>query len=506
MSASIHLEKEQLKIENQALNIGDLEKELKTYKDNLQQIQIINCSIKRLDKEIFKDLKHLKILELDENLIEELPEKIFENNTNLQKISIKNNKLKEVDLDTFCSLSKLEILDLSKNKINCIRGSYSTKIPCIFDFSFNEIPRLELNWFKMSLSEFSIYQLNFESNKINNIKYCDTLGGSVINLMKNPIEEIFFQDDFYQHINGIKIENSYFEKLLQKLFSASDQKLFISKIYNYDNDGCKNSLILLWLIKEKKFENYDLLFDDSFVLDLEIINVWLNQNHVTISEGKIFRDLFYLYLKSDNLKLINSLLPLKSILNVCFRNDSKYLGIINQNLYEPNVITPDDLIINVTNYYIKIIKCFKMVRKNNNISLAFYLVCLLNLFIVTKKINSSDLSIELLQIFSDWKEFEDYIFIFLRDLKQKKWDNYIDELIFNFYLYDETEKHYLEYAIQEPNKSFYNMVEKKIEQKWNTFIRIFYYAKLLVFVIFLIIFTLHVENIEDNDLDSYGII
>ncbi|CAF0954776.1 unnamed protein product [Brachionus calyciflorus] len=503
MSAKIHMEQKILTIKNQVIEISELEKKMSIEKDYLQKIQLIDCSITNLDEGLFKGLKNLKSLELDENLIKEIPAKIFTENSKLEKISFKNNNLKIVDLMSFSSLSKLKILDLSNNEISEIQNRFSRQNKNL---------------------------INFEGNKIKTIdkKFFDNLRCSVLNLMNNPIEKIYFKEGFLREIKEIKLNNGYlengFEKLILEYFPKVEKEeirpqLLISNDSKINTVDRRNILIRLWLEHNKNKQNLMKHLNSAFCLsdflihfdfDLEIIRNLLNQKSEIKASNPLM--LFYLYLNFKNQKFIDKILPLKSFIYGSFKNNSKYLDIVNEILNESKIKRPDIGEINneseilyekYSDFFndINFVNCFAIVRKNEDENLFFYLTFLLK-YVVFQNIKK-DVSLqikEIIKILEDWVDFEEIFVVFLFGFEQ----SLAARNKFEINLYQKTERVFLEYAIQEPKKPYYNIVEKVIENEWKKFPRDFYYMKLLLFIVFLTFFTIHVEKIDEKEDDLYG--
>lgn len=82
----------------------------------LEELNLSGNRIK-LEKGIFKELKHLRCLNLSENFLENISESSFEGLDSLEKLGLNHNNLKVLDGEGFSGLQNLKLLDLRANML-----------------------------------------------------------------------------------------------------------------------------------------------------------------------------------------------------------------------------------------------------------------------------------------------------------------------------------------------------------------------------------------------------
>lgn len=84
---------------------------------NLKILGLDDNRIKKLPEKIFSNLRKIETIRLDNNTIEHLPRNLFENNADLKNLFLLENPLKTVDVN-FIKLTKLYNFDLTR--ANCV--------------------------------------------------------------------------------------------------------------------------------------------------------------------------------------------------------------------------------------------------------------------------------------------------------------------------------------------------------------------------------------------------
>jgi len=95
---------------------------------NLHRLCVRESKLKKIASEDFHEMRHLRVLWLDFNDIEELSGNLFKYVENLEDISFYSNKISKVDPQIFNNLKNLKKFDLRRNE----------KFDEIFDVSKNE--------------------------------------------------------------------------------------------------------------------------------------------------------------------------------------------------------------------------------------------------------------------------------------------------------------------------------------------------------------------------------
>lgn len=128
------------KIDLSNQNFTQLEK-YEFQKANLLYLEVImleNCNIRTVDKNTFKNLTRLRLLNLALNKIKELDISIFQDNLRLNYINLHYNKLRTIDFSVFKNLTFLRTIDLSNNLLTRIENNLSNS-------NYLEVVRLHQN-------------------------------------------------------------------------------------------------------------------------------------------------------------------------------------------------------------------------------------------------------------------------------------------------------------------------------------------------------------------------
>ena len=98
-----------------------------------------NCRIQEVEEDAFKTMESLKLVDLSNNLLEYLPENLFEHNKKLERVLLYNNKFTAVPY-VAASLNKL---DLSRNTISSLNFTKVLNVESL-DLGHNLFERLSL--------------------------------------------------------------------------------------------------------------------------------------------------------------------------------------------------------------------------------------------------------------------------------------------------------------------------------------------------------------------------
>lgn len=127
---------------------------------NLIAYQGINCSVKSISYENFRDLNKLEALYLDDNQIEFIDSGVFQDLTSLRFLDLNNNKIKFVSQVAFSNLKKIERLYLKKNELKSFLFELESlsqlrnfsmsdnQLSILPDDHFKDNKKLEWVWFK----------------------------------------------------------------------------------------------------------------------------------------------------------------------------------------------------------------------------------------------------------------------------------------------------------------------------------------------------------------------
>lgn len=100
--------------QNWILQVDDEFKDLKI----LEELDLSENRIKKINENSFKGLKDLKSLHIGQNAITELDETIFKDLVNLQFLYLQNNRMFAVAPSLLANLKLLQVFDLSENRID----------------------------------------------------------------------------------------------------------------------------------------------------------------------------------------------------------------------------------------------------------------------------------------------------------------------------------------------------------------------------------------------------
>ena len=173
----------------------------------------------------FSGLKSLKILNLADNKIENLPSIVFDDNLELSEIYLQNNSLSSIRPGTLSKLNHLVILDLSKNKLTSYGDANNKNGNSTFgglirlvnlNLSHNKLTHLSPDLFA---DLFSLQVLNLEHNEI------EIIEGNAFSMLKN------LHTLTLSHNKLTFIDSTTFNGLIVLTFLSLDNNL-ISEIHS----------------------------------------------------------------------------------------------------------------------------------------------------------------------------------------------------------------------------------------------------------------------------------
>ncbi|XP_055680390.1 toll-like receptor Tollo isoform X1 [Lutzomyia longipalpis] len=110
-------------VEFRNCNLPKLPLTLFTTYTGLTRVDISKCQMRQLNgKTTLMNAKKLKILDMSENNLDDLPDGVFSEGAELVELYLARNQISTVSNNAFAGLKKLELLDLSFNTIKTIRG------------------------------------------------------------------------------------------------------------------------------------------------------------------------------------------------------------------------------------------------------------------------------------------------------------------------------------------------------------------------------------------------
>lgn len=128
---------------------------------NMTSMQVINSRLQFIKQSNF--CKNLRSLNLDKNLIQDVPKNSFSETIDLEWISMDNNRIEELFVGVFDKMPKLRVASFSGNRLRRLRGT-------LFALNVN-IERLNFNGNQLSTIDADLVQglaklriANFDSN------------------------------------------------------------------------------------------------------------------------------------------------------------------------------------------------------------------------------------------------------------------------------------------------------------------------------------------------------
>jgi Leucine-rich repeat (LRR) protein len=146
---------------------------------SIEKLILQNGQIRCIQENPFDTLNKLKELDLSNNLIESLNDKIFQPLENLTRMVLRINRISEIKENTFKNLKNLKELDLSKNKIKSIDPNAFIGLNNLerLILSINSLKQLNKNIFKYFIK---LEELDMSYNLLESLNDCQFDG--MINL------------------------------------------------------------------------------------------------------------------------------------------------------------------------------------------------------------------------------------------------------------------------------------------------------------------------------------
>ncbi|KZC04840.1 Carboxypeptidase N subunit 2 [Dufourea novaeangliae] len=209
----------------------------------LQKLILSRNNIVDLPGHLLKRLKHLKSLDLSENVMSEIHTDIFMNLYNLEDLSLSRNNLTSFDDLLLKVLPTLLTLDLSHNRISTIEHTIDRTLMKInsLNLAHNSIINISENFFE-SLSNLQYLDLSF--NKIyslENVNLIHLNSLKILYINNNFLTSIYMQilpksltelHAGYNLITEVYYEQSQMEVLSLEFNQISEIKSNLSKLEN----------------------------------------------------------------------------------------------------------------------------------------------------------------------------------------------------------------------------------------------------------------------------------
>lgn len=186
---------------------------------NIETLVMNDVHLEELQKRIFLDAKHLKILSFERNRLTRLRENTFSGATLLDTIKLGKNNISSIEPETFNGLENLRILDLSRNDLHLLLENTFEGLTSLeeIDLSFNHLETLPKHIFSSShlIKVVKIFKNNlktFEINLPNDRNFCYlNVDNNSINYFSLTFTQLTASDDDTQTdctTYGIHAENN----------------------------------------------------------------------------------------------------------------------------------------------------------------------------------------------------------------------------------------------------------------------------------------------------------
>ena len=106
----------------------------------LSYLNLTNCGIYVIEAGVLSDMKSLQVLQLDHNLISQLPHNFFQVDMNqLQLISLNSNLLEHLDVNLFANTPNVSTLNLSRNQLSVFnQDTFAPILPSLVSIDISE--------------------------------------------------------------------------------------------------------------------------------------------------------------------------------------------------------------------------------------------------------------------------------------------------------------------------------------------------------------------------------
>ena len=340
------------------------------FRNFLTMLCLIQCGLRRLQFDMFKDLSKLAVLDLSRNAITSLPSNIFAPLTHLVELSIAHNKLKVISGELLWPLRYLTQLNIGFNShVNVTLGEEflnMTRLKQIV-LSGNKLSSLNNNTFR-NLRHSPIVEVDMSTcflKTISNCALCPLRNLTVLSLDVNALNGTVLHDAFYglqgTPLREVRLTVANLRDFSQPLFEGMDDNN-ITTLYFIDshittikrgifrNLGKLNKLVLsnskITTIEDHSFED---------LVSLSILN--LDNNNIvelpSVKRLSITPELLQLRMNYNSIKKINqeSLLGYDNLTTLLLRGNN--IRTIGANAFAP---TPRLKVLDLFNNKIKYIR------------------------------------------------------------------------------------------------------------------------------------------------------
>ena len=273
---------------NRLLNIHSFEKEENNYLQQLEELKMDNCNLKKKIRISFKNLKKLslrnnelthfpfwvpnsicKISEIDvsNNLIQNVSKISFF--SNLKNLILKNNKIEDLE-ETFSSLTQLTYVDASYNLIGQLPSISSKQIVSLI------LCRNRINEIETFDGLEVLKNLDLSYNKIKKLPNCSSLKSlKFLDLSNNELENIEESLYFCNQISSLNLSSNFIQELSKHIQNLNNLKIFDCQVNDIQN-------LPLEIIKLENLTKFKATFNPCCLTVDQKITTWFhNKRNLT---------------------------------------------------------------------------------------------------------------------------------------------------------------------------------------------------------------------------------
>ena len=261
----------------------------------LDMITMVNSEINVIGEHVFEDVSCLQSLRLGYNHITDLPPGLFRNMTHLRELDLSHNMIKSLNETTFYDLMELESLNLAHNYLEFLPPGLFTKLQRL------RYIHLESNLLTSLTSQ------SFPNNKLDRIPDAFPWTTNRYQLPRN-LSRTKYTDDQYVHPYHLLIPRNNYKRVLN-LDNNS-----IRNLMNFRLNGC---LDMITMVNSEINVIGEHVFEDVSCLQ----SLRLGYNHITDLPPGLFRNMIHLHeldlshnmIKSLNATIFDDLMELESL-------------------------------------------------------------------------------------------------------------------------------------------------------------------------------------------------
>lgn len=258
------------------------ENHFKTNLSELERLNIENCDINEIDKNIFSDMVKLNYLYMNNNKIKELDPEIFQNNTLLYWLELQNNELQNLEQELFVNQEELTYIHLGHNNLSTLPDGVFTFNKKLQTIHLNQNPLYEItdSLFEGAESVTELYLEHCKIQKIHSDAFKDLTNLQSLYLNDNKIrsfDETCFLFNINIHTIDLSNNKLYYldSQLLVNLINLEYIDLSNNRLERIPENIFENNTELKTL---KLHNNYLFTLNSEIFQNIHLTTLTLNEN------------------------------------------------------------------------------------------------------------------------------------------------------------------------------------------------------------------------------------